>query len=80
MGFNRMKYHINRCWAFYVRWYKTCEDACIKNYDRRAAVEHEVAILSSRGRLGAALVQNGKPVASFGTKTVTECQSRYINI
>ena len=53
------------------------EDACLKYYDRRAAVELEVD--ASQKGLGAALVQNGKPVA-FGSKTLTECQSRYSNI
>ena len=53
------------------------EDACLKYYDRRAPVELEVD--ASQKGLGAALVQNGKPVA-FGSKTLTECQSRYSNI
>ena len=39
------------------------EDVCLKYYDRRAAVELEVD--ASQKGLGAALVQNGKPVA-FG--------------
>ena len=34
---------------------------------------------ASHNGLGAALVQNGKPVA-FGSKTLTESQSRYNNI
>ena len=53
------------------------EDACLQYYDRRAPVELEVD--ASQKGLGAALVQNGKPVA-FGSKTLTECQSRYSNI
>ena len=53
------------------------EDACLKYYDRRATVELEVD--ASQKGLGAALVQNGKPVA-FGSKTLTGCQSRYSNI
>ena len=53
------------------------EYACLKHYDRRAAVELEVD--ASQKGLGAALVQNGKPVA-FGSRTLTECQSRYSNI
>ena len=53
------------------------EDACLKYYDRRTPVELEVD--ASQKGLGAALVQNGKPVA-FGSKTLTECQSRYSNI
>ena len=53
------------------------EDSCLKYFDRRAAMELEVD--ASHKGLGAALVQNGKPVA-FGSKTLTECQSRYSNI
>ena len=39
----------------------------------------ELEVDASQKGLGAALVQNGKPVA-FGSKTLTECQSRHSNI
>ena len=47
------------------------EDACLKYYDRRAAVE--IKVDASQKGLGAALVQNGKPVA-FGSKTLSVSQ------
>ena len=53
------------------------ENACLKYYDRNDTVDLEVDA-SPKG-LGCALVQQGKPVA-FGSKTLTECQSRYSNI
>ena len=53
------------------------ENACLKYYDRNDTVDLEVD--ASQKGLGCALVQQGKPVA-FGSKTLTECQSRYSNI
>ena len=51
--------------------------ACLQYYDPTAPVQLEVD--ASMKGLGIALVQKGRPVA-FGSKTLTECQSRYSNI
>ena len=50
---------------------------CLKYYDTTKPLSLEVD--ASQKGLGAALVQDGKPIA-FGSKTLTECQSRYSNI
>ena len=50
---------------------------CLKYYDTTKSLSLEVD--ASQKGLGAALVQDGKPIA-FGSKTLTECQSRYSNI
>ena len=50
--------------------------ACLQYYDPTAPVQLEVDA-SGKG-LGIVLVENGRPVA-FGSKTLTECQSRYSN-
>ena len=52
-------------------------ETCLQYYDRSAPVTLEVD--ASQKGLGAALLQNEKPVA-FGSKTLTDCQSRYSNI
>lgn len=52
-------------------------DACLQYYDAQETLTLEVD--ASQKGLGAALTQNNKPVA-FGSKTLTECQSRYSNI
>ena len=52
-------------------------DACLKYYDPTGTLTLEVD--ASQKGLGAALTQDGKPIA-FGSKTLTECQSRYSNI
>ena len=52
-------------------------EACLQYYDRSAPVTLKVD--ASQKGLGAALLQNEKPVA-FGSKTLTDCQSRYSNI
>ena len=51
--------------------------ACFQYYDPTAPVQLEVD--ASMKGLGIALVQKGRHVA-FGSKTLTECQSRYSNI
>ena len=53
------------------------EDACLRYYDRNDDINLEVD--ASQKGLGCALIQKGKPVA-FGSKTLTDCQSRYSNI
>lgn len=52
-------------------------DTCLKYYDPMIPLSLEVD--ASQKGLGAALVQDGYPVA-FGSKTLTDCQSRYSNI
>ena len=52
-------------------------ETCLQYYDCSAPVTLEVD--ASQKGLGAALLQNEKPVA-FGSKTLTDCQSRYSNI
>ena len=52
-------------------------DSYLQYYDRKSSVILKVD--ASQKGLGAALIQNGKPVA-YGSKTLTECQSRYSNI
>ena len=58
---------------------ETCvsTSACLQYYDPTAPVQLEVD--TSMKGLRIALVQKGRPVA-FGSKTLTECQSRYSNI
>lgn len=53
------------------------EDACLKYYDASTPLTLEVD--ASQKGLGIALVQNNRPIA-FGSKTLTDCQSRYSNI
>ncbi|XP_077364459.1 uncharacterized protein LOC144008938 [Festucalex cinctus] len=53
------------------------EDVCLKYYDASTPLTLEVD--ASQKGLGIALVQNEKPIA-FGSKTLTDCQSRYSNI
>ena len=50
---------------------------CLKYYDTTKSLSLEVD--ASQKGLGAALVQDGKPIA-FGSKTLTKCQSRYSNM
>ena len=52
-------------------------EVCLKYYDTKKPLTLEVD--ASQKGLGAALVQDGRPVA-FGSKTLTDCQSRYSNI
>ena len=52
-------------------------EACLIYYDAKETLSLEVD--ASQKGLGVALVQNDKPIA-FGSKTLTECQSRYSNI
>ena len=52
-------------------------ETCLQYYDRSAPVTLEVH--ASQKGLGAALLHNEKAVA-FGSKTLTDCQSRYSNI
>ena len=52
-------------------------EACLKYYDSTVPLTLEVD--ASQKGLGVALTQDGKPIA-FGSKTLTECQSRYSNI
>ena len=53
------------------------EHSCLKYYDTTKPVSLEVD--ASQKGLGAALVQDGRPVA-FASKTLTETQSNYSNI
>uniref|UniRef100_A0A8C7WXQ6 Gypsy retrotransposon integrase-like protein 1 n=1 Tax=Oryzias sinensis TaxID=183150 RepID=A0A8C7WXQ6_9TELE len=53
------------------------EDACLKYYDPSLTITLEVD--ASQKGLGVALVQNNQPIA-FGSKTLTDTQSRYSNI
>lgn len=53
------------------------EHACLKYYDPEAPLTLEVD--ASQKGLGIALVQDNRPIA-FGSKTLTDCQSRYSNI
>uniref|UniRef100_A0A8C2EQ68 Gypsy retrotransposon integrase-like protein 1 n=1 Tax=Cyprinus carpio TaxID=7962 RepID=A0A8C2EQ68_CYPCA len=52
-------------------------DACLKYYNPAATLTLEVD--ASQKGIGVALVQDNRPIA-FGSKTLTECQSRYSNI
>uniref|UniRef100_A0A8C6M3H6 Reverse transcriptase/retrotransposon-derived protein RNase H-like domain-containing protein n=1 Tax=Nothobranchius furzeri TaxID=105023 RepID=A0A8C6M3H6_NOTFU len=52
------------------------ENACLKYYDSRTTLTLEVD--ASQKGLGVALVKNDQPIA-FGSKTLTETQSRYSN-
>ncbi|KAL0148840.1 hypothetical protein M9458_055849 [Cirrhinus mrigala] len=52
-------------------------DACLKYYNPTTTLTLEVDA-SQRG-IGVALVQDNRPIA-FGSKTLTECQSRYSKI
>ena len=52
-------------------------DTLLSYYDKTKPISLEVD--ASQKGLGVALVQEGKPVA-FGSKTLTDCQSRYSNI
>lgn len=53
------------------------EDACLKYYNPSMTLTLEVD--ASQKGLGVALVQNNQPIA-FGSKTLTDTQSRYSNI
>ncbi|KAL2083766.1 hypothetical protein ACEWY4_021539 [Coilia grayii] len=53
------------------------EDACLKYYD--ASTPLTLKVDASQKGLGIALVQNNRPIA-FGSKTLTDCQSRCSNI
>ena len=53
------------------------ENACLKYYNTAGQLTFEVD--ASQKGLGAALIQDGRLIA-FGSKTLTECQSRYSNI
>lgn len=53
------------------------EGACLKYYVASTPLTLEVD--ASQKGIGLALVQNNRPIA-FGSKTLTDCQSRYSNI
>lgn len=52
-------------------------DACLKYYNLTTTLTLEVHALQRS--IGVPLVQDNRPIA-FGSKTLTECQSRYSNI
>ena len=52
-------------------------DVCLRYYDAKKSLILEVD--ASQKGIGVALMQDNRPVA-YGSKTLTECQSRYSNI